>query len=710
MSLNVPDFLGQSTPRAAPDTRRASEGPSPSGPQPNSAQNRRQSDHLKGQFGQFPGQGLGQMPPGAQGEGAPQGAPANSQNMAPNMDQMGQNVPNVQNVQNIQSMGPGMGQPMGQTMGQNTNMGQPMGQGTNMGQTMANMGNMGNMGNMNVGYDYYPASPLRLSRFSNVDWRDTAPFQPASPFSNYDMAHFEPQRDSFNLPLELQGGIGTISSRRPSYAAELFTRNSGPPVPGSKNSLASFAAANNYNMTQSRLGFDALADSLQSFSFGTQLANFQARRPSQLADLLPYPPPDEPQFAPLSPYTSPGYTPYSPKLNGSPLSQPAAEAPSQPALDGQAMKLENGLMVRDQYIMASTELKTVFLSVARYFQDDALSDEILTKLKALLASPVVMKLVIFIKSLNDLTFNHKMLCLVANKNGKLDLLSYPNNSNIYLQKEDLVIVDGDRGKDLVMILEPLVSLDMAILFNFLRKIEHLKSLTISDGNGGSSVKNNHTGGTHSTALNASAIINNHSNNDNEFIISLPTKQVLRFATPKEVQKLSKKFLEEKKAFVTCYNKIKELGLSNNLTLINVEYQSDFKKLIFYYFANFKRIDFRGLIKELFKIYKTRIWLCAVLPYDRPELYTNKKDDKKWSKKMSGGIPTEYNLLNDQIMNFSISEFANLEPSSYFHLRNMLNLIENVEEDAKGNFYGFHVPGDERRKSEIQPSFNPFGDD
>ncbi|KAM9889294.1 hypothetical protein OXX79_012246, partial [Metschnikowia pulcherrima] len=212
-------------------------------------------------------------------------------------------------------------------------------------------------------------------------------------------------------------------------------------------------------------------------------------------------------------------------------------------------------------------------------------------------------------------------------------------------------------------------------------------------------------------------VNSHSNEDNEFIINLPTKQVLRFATPKEIHRLSGKFLEEKKAFVTCYNKIKELGLSNDLTLVNVEYQFDYKKLIFYYFAKFKRIDFRDLIKELFKIYKTRIWLCAVLPYDQPELYTKTKKGLDDESIKSGKVPKEYGLSTDQIMTFSVDDLRTIPSPSYFHSRNMANLIDNLQEDLKGEFYGFnkssppdsHATSDGRRKSHsIQPNFNPFG--
>lgn len=624
-------------------------------------------------------------------------------------------------------------------------------------------------------------------------------------------------RDTFNLPIELQGGVTNISSRRPSYAAESFTRNNffqqQPPPPatslqttqvGSQSSnffnnsssnsghsnrgLSSYAMMNNFQAKNNQFngnGFN-LADAFGEINLNSasKFSEFQSRRPSQLVD---YPWSSPFNAAPAQQFLSPQqqqslsfqqqqqggvgvgagagtgrsasidvtsadtFVPFS-ATNGSPTSsqmnqqshgadrshfnsrnqalagkqqqsrysffpsqqqpqpqfcgtQPQSEQGSLPqqtpfagAPPGQPITLENGLLLKDQYIVASQELKELYSKTKRYYQDEQITSEVLSKMNALLGNPIITKLITFIKNLNNLTFNHKILCLVINKNGKFDLLSYPNNSNIFLQKDDLVIVDGDRGKDLVMIVEPLVNLNFAVLFNFLKKLEHLKSLTIHEGYGGKA-----HGGTHPTSMNASTIINSHSNEDNEFIITLPTKQVLRFATPKEVHKISGKFLEEKKAFVTCFNKIKELGLDSDLTLINVEYQCDFKKLIFYYFAGFKRIDFRGLIKELFKIYKTRIWLCAVLPFNQPELFITMEEGGKQEstgKSKSNGsgdstdkrqdlLPKEYELTNEQILKFAITEFDTLPPPNYFHLINVLNLIRHLTNDIKGPFYGFN---------------------
>ncbi|KAK6462593.1 PSP1 C-terminal conserved region-domain-containing protein [Scheffersomyces coipomensis] len=610
--------------------------------------------------------------------------------------------------------------------------------------------------------------------------------------------------DSFNLPLELQGGIGTISSRRPSYAAESFTRSSAQqsssfplfnqPIPQSQvvppqqqhqqqqpqsqffksppqlpvsspsatffnnsKSSSTTSYSNNSSSFQNQSNqfpnlnhqLDQLNDNFSTnFNLNANYNDFQQRRPSQLVEFQSnynyFPPPpnlqkQQPQQQqqqqqqgnsflfnnpppPLSMGNNPSFLLHQQQQQQQQQQSKGPSTNSKPTTNNnnnnsnQSVKLEHGLILKDQYIIASSDLKNLYLKTINYFQNPTLTNEILLEINKLLNNAIIIKLITFIKNLNNLTFNHKILCLVINKNGKFDLLSYPNNSNIFLQKNDLVIVDGDRGKDLVMIIEPLVNLNFAILFNFLKKLEHLKSLTILDGNNNNNNNGNNPSskinGTHSTLLNASQIINSHSNEDNEFIITLPTKQVLRFATPKEIHKISGKFLEEKKAFITCFNKIKELNLQSNLSLINVEYQSDFKKLIFYYYANFKRIDFRGLIKELFKIYKTRIWLCAVLPYNKPELYvTNYKEEKKENDDSKDDddknyrpnddddnnndddddlIPHEYELTNDQILNFSINEFDNLSLPNYFHSKNLLNLIKHLNNEIEGNFYGFNT--------------------
>ncbi|CEG84642.1 Putative PSP1 family protein [Rhizopus microsporus] len=66
--------------------------------------------------------------------------------------------------------------------------------------------------------------------------------------------------------------------------------------------------------------------------------------------------------------------------------------------------------------------------------------------------------------------------------------------------------------------------------------------------------------------------------------------------------------DEQKALEICQQRIKQRKLP--MKVVDAEYQWDRRKLTFYFEAE-HRIDFRELVRELFKIYKTRIWMCVV---------------------------------------------------------------------------------------------------
>ena len=54
-------------------------------------------------------------------------------------------------------------------------------------------------------------------------------------------------------------------------------------------------------------------------------------------------------------------------------------------------------MLRDQYIVASPELKSLYMKTIKYFQDQSITADILSKLNNLLTNPVIIKLITFIK-------------------------------------------------------------------------------------------------------------------------------------------------------------------------------------------------------------------------------------------------------------------------------------------------------------------------
>lgn len=88
----------------------------------------------------------------------------------------------------------------------------------------------------------------------------------------------------------------------------------------------------------------------------------------------------------------------------------------------------------------------------------------------------------------------------------------------------------------------------------------------------------------------------------------PLKNVLRIATPEDIER--KRINEEKEieAFNICLQKIEEHGL--DMKLIDAEYTFDNSKLLFYFTAD-GRVDFRELARDLASIFRTRIELRQI---------------------------------------------------------------------------------------------------
>lgn len=89
---------------------------------------------------------------------------------------------------------------------------------------------------------------------------------------------------------------------------------------------------------------------------------------------------------------------------------------------------------------------------------------------------------------------------------------------------------------------------------------------------------------------------------------MPVKEVMRKATPKDLQQLEKNEEREEKAFAICLEKIAKRKLP--MKLINVEYTFDMNKIVFFFIAD-GRIDFRELVKDLATVFRTRIELRQV---------------------------------------------------------------------------------------------------
>lgn len=83
------------------------------------------------------------------------------------------------------------------------------------------------------------------------------------------------------------------------------------------------------------------------------------------------------------------------------------------------------------------------------------------------------------------------------------------------------------------------------------------------------------------------------------------KNILRMATERDVEVLETRKKQEMRALEKCVALVTERNYPMEIT--RCEFQWDMRKITFY-FRSTKRIDFRELVKELFKYFKIRIWM------------------------------------------------------------------------------------------------------
>lgn len=92
-------------------------------------------------------------------------------------------------------------------------------------------------------------------------------------------------------------------------------------------------------------------------------------------------------------------------------------------------------------------------------------------------------------------------------------------------------------------------------------------------------------------------------NRGEDLPKRPLKKIFRLATPDEIEKYEKTCDFEKTVYDYCYRKIKEKSLP--MSLISVERRFDGSKIIVFFAAE-GRVDFRELVKDLVRRFRTRI--------------------------------------------------------------------------------------------------------
>ncbi|KAI0781830.1 PSP1 C-terminal conserved region-domain-containing protein [Abortiporus biennis] len=173
------------------------------------------------------------------------------------------------------------------------------------------------------------------------------------------------------------------------------------------------------------------------------------------------------------------------------------------------------------------------------------------------------------------------LFIVEFKAGRTDLF-YCTDLTQDIRVGDLVIVEADRGKDLGKVVNDTITLAEVEAFQKQQKLMNIADAhgtpTSPNGNGPSSTKD------------------------------INPKMIYGKATVQDTQGLAAKIQDEAKALELCRSKVRQRKLP--MEVIDAEYQWDRRKLTFYFVAE-KRIDFRELVRELFRLYKTRIWMASL---------------------------------------------------------------------------------------------------
>ncbi|CAG7918324.1 unnamed protein product [Penicillium olsonii] len=206
---------------------------------------------------------------------------------------------------------------------------------------------------------------------------------------------------------------------------------------------------------------------------------------------------------------------------------------------------------------------------------------------------------------------NQLLYIVAFKCSRADVFYIQEDTGLQVKQGDLVIVEADRGTDLGTVIHSNISLQQARELKHHYAEEHYKTLMMYSRHGqleGSGLTNPNAGLNTRSATGGMGPHGPHG--VQEPSSELKPKLIKRLAQKHEVMTLHDKEGNEAKAKRVCQQKVVEHRL--NMEILDAEFQMDWKKLTFYYFAD-SYINFNSLVTDLFKIYKTRIWMSAINP-------------------------------------------------------------------------------------------------
>ncbi|KZT58547.1 PSP1-domain-containing protein [Calocera cornea HHB12733] len=197
------------------------------------------------------------------------------------------------------------------------------------------------------------------------------------------------------------------------------------------------------------------------------------------------------------------------------------------------------------------------------------------------------------------------LYIVEFKAGRTDIFYCPDQS-LHIRTGDLVIVEADRGKDLGKVVND--SITLADVDFFLKQAaDPTRPPQLAPAGTRDAYLYAALSGPLSSSSSAPPMSPTIPGAPKPIKEIMP-KRIYSKAQPQETQLLVSKMHDEAKALQLCQNKVRQKRLP--MQVVDAEFQWDRRKLTFYFTAD-KRIDFRELVRELFRLYKTRIWMACL---------------------------------------------------------------------------------------------------
>ncbi|KAI9820089.1 MAG: hypothetical protein M1826_000975, partial [Phylliscum demangeonii] len=214
---------------------------------------------------------------------------------------------------------------------------------------------------------------------------------------------------------------------------------------------------------------------------------------------------------------------------------------------------------------------------------------------------------------------HQALCVVTFKCCRAEVFYVHEGTGLQVKAGDMVIVEADRGTDLGTVVEANLSPERARDLKEHYAAEHYRWLMMFSRHHNAGTGHGHVlngvgpygaRGAPGSAVGGMGPPGGHHAGPETGPGDLKPKMIKRLAQAHEIQTLRDKEGNEAKAKRVCQQKVAEHRLQ--MEILDAEFQMDWKKLTFYYFAD-AYINFNSLVTELFKVYKTRIWMSAINP-------------------------------------------------------------------------------------------------